>query len=363
MWPSTAKEKRLQKEARLGSDLEPLGLFDDAPVTGGAQILKMGWQLHGVKCLIEEYRRERKALEKDKNRSLREGQKRYVKTRRVALLISLKRIGVLRCSGRLSVSDKERCVQWKSGDRSSSSNSKRVKKTRKAGDRSSSSNIEWVKARKPGDRSSASESSVFHQCSATSGDTRNERARYADRHPGMLVARMLQRMSDKLGRDGRRPRLGSSRQSSSGKRLPSPSGTLHLPEHVVASRKGGVHLGRGYRPTGAKSVKKGCGPLVPTMQSTGHVHCRRSLGACEASGSHARADSPQAKKRAHACQGVPRRNSYQVLPQRCERSRETPRKLMRERGTGLSLEGSPGSEGKGNCRGSRRVRGSAAQAW
>ena len=56
------------------------------------------------------------------------------------------------------------------------------------------------KTRNAGDRSSSSESSVFHKDSAIIGDPG---ARCADRHSVMLGARMLQCMSNKLGRDRR----------------------------------------------------------------------------------------------------------------------------------------------------------------
>ena len=85
VWPSKPKEKRLQK------GLEPLGLFDDAPVSGGAERCansKDVLALDDVKRLIEDDRRERKALKKDKKRSLREGQKGTSKPERRALGLS-----------------------------------------------------------------------------------------------------------------------------------------------------------------------------------------------------------------------------------------------------------------------------------
>ena len=73
-----AEGETAAKRARLGSDLEPLGLFDDALFTGGAERCahsKDGLALDDVKRLIEEDLRERNALTKDQKRSLREGQK------------------------------------------------------------------------------------------------------------------------------------------------------------------------------------------------------------------------------------------------------------------------------------------------
>ena len=109
--------------------------------------------LDDVKRLIEEDRRERKTLKKDKKGSLREGQKKVHQNPRVALLVSLKGVGALRCSTELSAPTKKSTSSGlqktrKSGDRRSSSISKRVEKTQKAGDRSSCSNIERVKARR-----------------------------------------------------------------------------------------------------------------------------------------------------------------------------------------------------------------------
>ena len=106
-------------------------------------------------------------------------------------------------------------------------------------------------------------------------------ARYADRHPGMLGARMLPRMSDKLGRDGR-----------------------HRDWEVLDT---------------------------PAMASAYHLQGARFIRS-----------SPQ-KKRAHACQGAQRRSSHKVPPHCCERSRERPMEIFRERRSGCSREGSPSS--------------------
>ena len=82
--PFKAEGETAAKRAQPSSDLEPLGLSDDAPVTGGAEQCahsKDGLALDDVKRLIEEDRCERKALKKDKKRSLREGQKKKLSAR------------------------------------------------------------------------------------------------------------------------------------------------------------------------------------------------------------------------------------------------------------------------------------------
>ena len=45
------------------------------------------------------------------------------------------------------------------------------------------------------------------------------------------------------------------------------------------------------------------------------------------------------KKRAHTCHGASRRSSQQVPPQRCERSRETPKNIFRGKRLGFHHEG------------------------
>ena len=89
MWPSKAKEKRLQ------------GL-DDAPLTGDAERCahaKDGLAPDDVKRLIEEDRRGRRS------RRIRDGpcaKIKKVQNPRVALLFSLKGVGALRCSAKFS---------------------------------------------------------------------------------------------------------------------------------------------------------------------------------------------------------------------------------------------------------------------
>ena len=193
-------------------------------VQNSAAHSKDGLVLDDVKRLIEEDRCERKALKKDKKRSLREGQQGTSKPESRALGLSEGNLGVT-LFGKVISSEKETYI-------------KQVTKTRKAGDRSSSS-----------------ESSVFRNASGTMGDSENERARNADRHPGMLGARMLQRMSDKLGRDG-------SHTDWEVRDTPPVASAYHLQEvrfiHPnTALRHGRVMstFGRGHRPTDAESAK------------------------------------------------------------------------------------------------------------
>ena len=80
---------------------------------------------------------------------------------------------------------------------------------------------------------------IFHKASATIGDPRKERAPYADRHPGMLDARIAHERQ--TGSTWAPPRLGSSRHSSNGKRLPTPRSTFHP---VITTKKKSARLPR-----------------------------------------------------------------------------------------------------------------------
>ena len=74
-----AEGETTAKRARISSDLEPLGLFDDAPVTGGAERCahsKDGLALDDVKRLIEEDR-----AQEGQETVLERRSTRYIKTR------------------------------------------------------------------------------------------------------------------------------------------------------------------------------------------------------------------------------------------------------------------------------------------
>ena len=303
-----AEGETAAKKARLAGDFEPLGLFDDAPVTGGAERCansKDVLALDDAKRLIEDDRRERKALKKDKKRSLREGQQKVHQNPSGVLLVCLKGVGALRCSEKLSAPRRKRQFFTMFGNH-------------------------W----RPREREdSPRRSSSYAGCAHASAHERQTGSRWAP------------------------PRLGSSRHSSRGKRLQPPSIMFHLSEHVVASRKGDVHRGRGYRRNGDESAKKGCGPLVSTIRRTGPVCCSRWLGACETSGTQpeSREQITSSKKKKSA--RLPRSSETKLASSPTSTLRKV---LEKHRGTyftkegwGCSPDGSPSSRQRRQSKRSR----------
>ena len=204
-----AEGETAAKRARLGSDPESLGLFDDAPVTSGAQRCahsKDGLALYDVKRLIEEDRCERKALKKDKKRSLREGQKGTSKPESRALGLSGSR-GDTTFNEVIS-SVKERFVK-RVTKRHGSLVTDVLRRTASGLRRHGRLATEVPVQTSNGSRHARLATAVpllsrqfFTKLRQPLATPRNKMARNADRHPGMLGTRMLQRMSDKLSRDG-----------------------------------------------------------------------------------------------------------------------------------------------------------------
>ena len=123
------------------------------------------------------------------------------------------------------------------------------------------------------------------------------------------------------------------------KRLPSPSRTCHLPEHVAASRKEMSTLADAVDRQAMNQPRRVADLLLCQRYKALDMsiavagwECAKHLEPM----SERRELINSRKRRAHACQGAPRRSSHQVLPRRCGRSRETPRKGLCEKKSGCS---------------------------